>query len=95
MKAILKKVNCNPEVVNIKNSLDAMQEIIGGYIKVVYKEFNNETIAIVCDEEGKLKGKQHNCFINGTSFVGDIIIVGADGEEFCDLDVDSIELIRE
>lgn len=43
-----------PKVIEIEDTLEAMQNIVGGDIEV-YEPFNDE-IAIVCNEEGKVKG---------------------------------------
>lgn len=43
-----------PKVIEIENTLEAMQNIVGGDIEV-YEPFNDE-VAIVCNEEGKVKG---------------------------------------
>lgn len=43
-----------PKVIEIEDTLEAMQNIVGGDIEV-YEPFDDE-IAIVCNEEGKIKG---------------------------------------
>lgn len=43
-----------PKVIEIEDTLEAMQNIVGGDIEV-YEPFDDE-IAIVCNEEGKVKG---------------------------------------
>lgn len=43
-----------PKVIEIENTLEAMQNIVGGNIEV-YEPFDDE-VAIVCNEEGKVKG---------------------------------------
>ena len=40
-----------------KPTLKAMQEVVGGYIEVVYAENGDQ---IILDEEGRLKGKPIN-----------------------------------
>lgn len=47
-----------PEVVQMEDSLEAMQKMVGGYIEE-YMPFNDD-IAIVCNEEGKLIGAPLN-----------------------------------
>lgn len=82
MKAIYKLPGRDPELIEAGNNLSTLQKLVGGYIETV-------TIAsdacIVCNEEGRLLGLQYNIFIAGKSFVGPILIVGVDGEEFCDV----------
>ena len=58
---------------------------MGGYIETVTLAFD---LVIICDEEGRLKGKEYNCTVCGVSFVGDIIVAGVQGDEFADLPLD-------
>ena len=68
----------------IYDSLKNLQNIVGGYIEAV--GFGD--MIILCDEEGRLKNKPYNCQIGRTSFVGTIVAVGSDGEEFADVPID-------
>lgn len=54
MKAIRKEPGCEPEIIEVENTLKALQAEVGGYIETV-------TIA------------------------SDALIVGVNGEEFCDV----------
>ena len=65
----------------IENSLSAEQEIVGGYIEVVY---NDDDTIIICNEEGKLQGLKGNRHLdNGTSIIaGTFFIDGDGGEDF-------------
>lgn len=47
-----------PEEIEIENSLEAMQELVGGYIEE-YMPFDDE-VAIICNEEGKVNGLPPN-----------------------------------
>ena len=47
-----------PEVVQMEDSLESMQKMVGGYIEE-YMPFDDD-IAIVCNEEGKLIGAPLN-----------------------------------
>ena len=47
-----------PKVIEIEDTLEAMQETVGGYIEE-YMPFDDE-IAIVCNEEGKMNGAELN-----------------------------------
>ena len=82
--AISKRPGCPPRSVWVSNTLENLQRNVGGYIEAV-------TIAadacIICDEEGRLKGKPYNCTICGVDFVGDILLVGVKGEDFADFPV--------
>lgn len=82
MKAICKKPGEPAEVVDIENSLEALQEAVGGYLE----SFTFAADAcVLCDEEGRWKGYPHNTVICGVEFVGPILIVGVAGEDFTDL----------
>lgn len=65
----------------IPNNLRVMQQLVDGPIEAV-------TIAsdavVICNEEGRLQGMEPNCNYMGIDFVGPILIVGVDGEEFTD-----------
>ena len=81
MKAIRKKPGCAPELIDIDNTLKALQTEVGGYIETV-------TIAsdavVICNEEGVLLGMPYNCRFFGVDFVGPILVVGRNKDEFCD-----------
>ncbi len=89
MKVIIVKPFTNPYVANIKGDLESMQKIVGGYIEAVYP-FDDEEIALVCNEEGKFEGLTPNRFLlnrnNGVcDFIcGDFFLCSAptDSENF-------------
>lgn len=82
MKAIRKKPGCAPEIIEVENTLKALQWEVSGYIETV-------TIAsdavIICNEEGRILGLPDNCRVCGVDFVGTVLIVGTKGDEFCDV----------
>lgn len=82
MKAIRKKPGCAPEIIEVDNTLKALQAEVGGYIETV-------TIAsdavVICNEEGVLLGLPYNCRFSGVDFVGTILVVGRSKDEFCDV----------
>ena len=54
MKIIVVEPFREPYVTNIERTLDNMQRLVGGYIQAVYPFEDDEDIALVCNEEGKL-----------------------------------------
>ena len=82
MKAIRKKPGCAPEIIEVENTLKALQQEVEGYIEVITLPYG---AAIICNEEGRLHGLPYNCCVFGTSFVGTVLVVGTKGEEFCDV----------
>ena len=81
MKAIRKKPGCEPELIDIDNTLAALQQEVGGYIETV----SIADVVIICNEEGRLCGLPYNCRFVGVDFVGTILVVGRDRDEFCDV----------
>ena len=81
MKVIKKEPGEKPRIVSIPNTLEALQEAVGGRIETV-RLF--EDACLVCDEEWRLKGKPYNNIL-GVEFGGTILLAGVSGEEFCDV----------
>lgn len=54
ISVVLVEPNKYPEVVEIEDTLEAMQKIVGGCIEQ-YMPFDDE-VAIICNDEGKLNG---------------------------------------
>ncbi len=81
MKAICKEPGGGPQLIDIRDD-NHIREVLGGWMEAVRLM---PDLAILCDEDGRLKGKQPNCKIAGIDFVGTILIVGVNGEEFSDL----------
>ena len=65
----------------IPNTLEACQELVGGYIEVV--RIATDAV-LVCREDGKPLGLEPNPFL-GFDFVGDWFLCGVSGAEFADV----------
>ena len=76
----------------LKNELDSLQRMVGGYIEVVTL---TNGIVVICDEEGRLKGRPHSAYLDGVDFCGRIILAGSEGEEFSDCPLSMEEVIRQ
>lgn len=76
-------------VTNISITLKNLQRIVGGPIETV--SCGSGTV-IICNEEGKLLGLEPNFLIGKPPFsdmiVGEAIVIGVDGEDFGDLEMD-------
>lgn len=84
MRAIIKEVGQKPRVTDIENTLEALQQAVGGYIEVINL---NENTVLICDEEGKIKDKPFNFVLSGVDvIVGDVLFVNTSGEDFTDID---------
>lgn len=54
MKILVVEMGKHPAVMEIADSLEAMQQIVGGSIQAVYPF--DEPVALICNDEGKLPG---------------------------------------
>lgn len=94
LKIVLKKVGENPEVMNIKNTLEAKQKLVDGLIEVV--SITND-ILLICNEEGKLENLPPNLLLDYDYIAGDCFFIGDDFENgnFKSLTDKQIEEIKE
>lgn len=79
---IIKRPGEPPRHVNMSLRLGNLQTYVGGYIETVAL---TSDCCIICNEEGRLQGMPYNCTICDIDFVGNIIFVGVDGDEFTDI----------
>ena len=82
----MKKIKCLlvepyelPREIEIENTLEAEQEIVGGYIECVYLQNDNDVV-LICNREGKIKGIDLNRDIGHDIIAGPFLIVGDDYE---------------
>jgi len=75
LKIVLKKVGENPEIMNIENTLEKKQELVGGLIEVVPVL---ENVLLICNEEGKLNNLLPNLIFPYDYIAGDCFFVGDD-----------------
>ena len=78
LRIVLKKVGKIPEIMNIENTLEAKQELVGGLIEVV--SGLKDDILLVCNEEGKLTNLLPNLMFDFDYIAGDCFFVGDDYE---------------
>lgn len=64
-----------------ENELKPLQNLVGGNIETLTIATDS---AIICNEAGWVEKLKYNCEFCGINFVGPILIVGVDGEEFTD-----------
>ena len=90
LRILLKKVGKEPKIMNIENTLEAKQEIVGGYIECVYLP-NDDSVVLICNEEGKLSELPLNRALRGDYggvydiIAGTFLIVWLGEEDFCSL----------
>lgn len=92
MRVIKVRTGYNPEIINIDNTLEAFQQAVGGYIETV--NLNGDEL-VVCNEDGiNLKLPINRTLVFKTPagnfynvpILGDFVICGTDGEDFCEIE---------
>ena len=89
LKGLLIPASGEIQELEIDNTLEALQKVVGGYIETV--AVTTDVVAIV-NEEGRILGLAPNVHIPGS--VGDAFLVSVDGEEFASIPDDVIAMIR-
>lgn len=92
LRAVLKQPGLDPEEVMIKNELEDLQRMVGGYIEVVPLPGTGDII-MVCNEEGKLRHMRYNFSIPGDSMYGPVLFLGRYMSEFYNIPV-SADVIK-
>ena len=73
-----------------ENTLEAFQKEVGGYIEAYTVA---EDLALICNDEGRLRGLPYNLTVLGEHFVGTVIAVGVKGEEFASIHGSCVSLV--
>ena len=93
MRILFKDVDQPVRTMVIPNELGVMQQLVDGLIEPVYL---TEKSAMICNDMGKLNGMRKNFYFDALNdwIFGPALFVGVDDDEFCDLDVSEMEVIR-
>ena len=93
IKVLYKRVGREPEVVEIENTLQAMQSLVGGFIEVIPYDYYE----LVCNEEGKIMGLYPNVGFDYDVINGNFFIANDNYEtgDFASLTDKNIEKIKE
>ena len=95
---IIEKIKCLlvepyelPKDIEIDNTLEAKQHLVGGYIECLYPS-NDDSVVFICNEEGKINGMPLNRDIGNDIIAGPFLILGDDYEngDFKSLSEDQI-----
>lgn len=90
MKILIVEPGKHPRVEEIPHTLEKMQETVGGRIQATFPW--RDPVALVCDEEGMLKGCELNRVISDRmAIVGTFFLCGAGDEDFEDLSPEMID----
>ena len=93
MTVVVVRPNEAPTVERIENSLEAQQQVVGGYIEPCY--FDDGTTCLVCNEEGKLDGLQGNRRTEFGVIAGTFFVCGLGEEDFRSLTDDEVDKYME
>ncbi len=94
----------NPEEREFDNTLEALQEIVGGCIQVVPMKYRYadsdavDRVELICNEEGKLKGLPVNRYIkelNYDAVCGTFLLAGVGEEDFESLTEEQIRRLKD
>lgn len=85
MRVLIKEPGKPWEVSEVENTLDALQEAVGGYIETLTISTEPDSLVLIMDEEGRLNDKPYNMTIGGVDLVGTLLLCGKDGDEFTDV----------
>lgn len=77
IRALLVCPNELPIELNIKNTLEEKQNLVGGLIEVCYLNDDSE-VCLICNEEGMINNLPPNRFVDNDFIYGNFITVGDD-----------------
>lgn len=78
IKALVVEPYKEPYEVLLDNSLKSKQKIVGGLIEYCYL-LDDDSVALICNDEGKILGLPFNRDIGYDVICGNFIIIGDDG----------------
>lgn len=96
---VLIEVGEQPKLVEVENTLERFQQMVGGYIEPVYfsRKLQELGINVIVDEEGVLKNKIPSAImVDGDRMQvlqGSVVLVGTNGEDFGGLTKEQIEIL--
>ena len=99
MNVLVVEPEKKPYVKAIPPGLESLQQIVGGYIEAVYPF--EEPVAVICDEEGKLKGSELNRALRDPEghiydiLAGTFIVAGLSEDDFASLSPEHINQFSE
>lgn len=89
MKALFFITDGWVKVIDIENTLEAMQEAVGGYIETVTIASN---CCLICNEEGRIRNLRPQTIGTLGTYYGNVLLVGVKDDEFTDVPEIAIQL---
>ena len=99
LKVLVVRPHKYPVVEEIENKLETFQELVDGYIQVIYPW--EDKVSLVCNDEGKIMGMDLNRELkdeDGNTYeiiAGTFFICGIKGSGFCSLTDEQIKKYTE
>lgn len=93
LRCLLVEPNKLPKEIEIENTLEAKQHLVGGYIECVYPS-NDNGVVFICNEEGKINGMPLNRDIGHDIIAGPFLIVGDDYENGDFISLNDNQILR-
>lgn len=87
--AVIKQYTPGAEPTFLKEctlDITQMQSLVGGYVEIIYAG----PLALVCDEEGRCKGKQPSVRLGFTTLVGTVLVGKMTDEGLCCVSLEEI-----
>lgn len=81
--------------IDIENTVEGLQKFVGGHFETI--TLTPGQVTMLVNEEGRLLGMDYNFAASHLArqyIVGPAVIVGVDGEEFCDIPEDIARQIK-
>ena len=91
IKVVRKRAGEKAEVILLLNTLESMQEEVGGYIKIADL---GENIQLIMNEDSKESGLPDNVEISGHMIAGTILFANKEGQFSSSLSEKQIEAIN-
>lgn len=99
IKALLIKAGKIPETIEINNELESYQTAVGGLIQAIYPF--DDSVALICNEEGKLLGLDLNRSLRDEDgniydiIAGNFLVVGLGDSDFSGLSEELLEKYKD
>lgn len=88
MRVMMIRTESNPVMMEVHHDLLSFQHLVGGMIEVV-EPFQDDSVVLICDENGRDKGKVVNRIINDkVNICGDFFLCGQKDDQLCDFPAD-------
>lgn len=91
IKCVFQRPGDLSKVLCIPNTLEAFQQLVGGYIETLTLPSG---FVIIMNEEGRFIGLQPNIISYAGVIVGNVVITKAEGEDFVSLTPEQIQAAR-